>query len=372
MTPETTASPPAIVGTKIIDWTPDFDGMTTQPVMVRGMPDDTYFALPRISASLLSSAAIDDYEFDMAIHTPPDEDGAGMDMLFGKALHAMLLEPIRFRENHIIDKDIGPASIAKMRKAMTANPGKFVLAAGWPEQLLAIYRRCTEHPVVQRIVLSDEARKAEREVVLLWVEHHNGVPVLCKAKLDYWHTGWKAVLDIKTSRDARPSQFERTAEQQHYPLKAAWYKRGIQQIVGVTPKFGWLVMEREKPHRVNTMEPGERCIEQGWGEACKALATIAEYFQRGGVRPPPPKFIDNIDIPAWGRAEPDTFRHLIESLTQPPAQGAAAWPLSQFPKFMKPSPTEEPKSSKSSSESEPARNSKRSSKALGPTDPSMN
>ena len=62
------------------------------------------------------------------------------------------------------------------------------------------------------------------------------------------------IVDLKTSQDASPDAFARTAATFKYHLQAAWYIDGL-HAAGVTPEqtaFAFVVIEKTPPHSVGT------------------------------------------------------------------------------------------------------------------------
>lgn len=301
----------------MIRYTADLDLMQPGPAVVVGMPASVYHAIDRVSASLLAEFHVDEAEGDLYLRTPREPET--MDMAFGTAFHAALLEPEDYAARKLVRNDIGPSAKVGMREAQQANPGRIILARGWEAQIAGIQAKCREHPAVSEIILSDIGRRAFKEVVLLWSETVYGDTVLCKARLDYWHQDWSLCADIKTTNSAKRIDFERLLPKLAYPLKAAWYLRGVRQCgLAARPDFAWLPMERDAPHRVNAIGAAERCLHQGWGEASFALHTLIGYLRRGRtLATPPPRIEEGGDIPVYERVPDEVFAQFTDALDQP-------------------------------------------------------
>lgn len=310
--------------------------MSDQPLVVTGMPEEVYHSIPRFSASILADFAVDEYEGEKAL--AGDGFEASMDMLFGKALHAAVLEPERFEREAVFDDDIGPGSIVKMRKAMAKAPkGVMILAGCWRDHIAGIAERFKAHPILCRLLGSKEQSEAVTEISLFWTEVYNGQRVLCKARLDWWSPKWQAIIDFKTTGSAIRIDFERRIGDQKYMLKAAWYLRGVVKTgLSASPSFGWIAAENKPPYRVHAYEPDPEGIERGWGECAHALSSMIAYLDRGHIQPPPPKFIKGVDAPPYLRVDPASLRSFIAGFDTDTTEGATTWTLEATPRYSRP------------------------------------
>jgi len=317
----------------MIRWNPAFDTMQPGPVAVVGMPAGIYHATERVSASLLAKFHVDEDEGDMYLSQP--ESVGNMAMAFGTAFHSAVLEPEDFAARLLVREDIGPASEVKMAKAQSEHPHRIILANGWLQQIEGIIAKCRRHPAVYELVLSDIGQRAFKELSLFWSETVRGDTVLCKARLDYWHQDWSLCADVKTTASAKRIDFEQVMGKLAYPLRAAWYLRGVQACgLATNPDFVWLPMERSKPHRVDAIGASGRCLDQGWGEACHALHTLIDYLRRGRILTTPPARIqEHGDIPVYHRVPDDFYAayiNLMESPTHTPnTEGMQTWTTSR-------------------------------------------
>jgi hypothetical protein len=72
--------------------------------------------------------------------------------------------------------------------------------------------------------------------------------VKCKCRPDFMTSDGLLVIDVKTTRDASPEEFGKSAWNLGYHLQAAFYRRVISEATGTTPDFIFGCVESEAPH----------------------------------------------------------------------------------------------------------------------------
>ncbi len=101
----------------------------------------------------------------------------------------------------------------------------------------------TTEPAVWRAFDVDGGQS---EVTMVWEDDG----LLCKLRVDRISDDYGVVIDYKTSgQSVEPERFARTAlSGQGYNFGAAWYRRGIHALTGVTPAYLFLAQEVDAPH----------------------------------------------------------------------------------------------------------------------------
>lgn len=179
-------------------------------------------------------------------------------MLLGSALHAAILEPARFAEMVRVAPDVD-----RRTKAGKEEHAAFV--AGLPKGAIVLsgddYQAVRDaQAAVQASILPSLLGAGESEVSIYWGEQWNDKVVGCKARIDWLgHVAGKPdqglIVDIKTTRDASPGAFSRSAAAYGYVHQAAWYMRAAAHLnaIGQCPKIAdYLIVaiEMEAPHAV--------------------------------------------------------------------------------------------------------------------------
>ena len=103
-----------------------------------------------------------------------------------------------------------------------------------------------------------------KEVSVLWTDPFSGLP--CKARPDIL-PGKSVVADIKKTRDASESHFQRAILQFGYHRQAAFYLDGIEKATKERfDIFAFIVVESNPPYRTEVYTLSPEFIEHGRNE----------------------------------------------------------------------------------------------------------
>jgi exodeoxyribonuclease VIII len=238
-------------------------------------------------------------------------DGVAKDpspaMLLGSALHDAILEPARFGEMLRVAPDVD-----RRTKAGKEEHAAFV--ASLPEG--AIVLTADDYDAVRDAQLAVNASMlpnlmgaGESEVSVYWGEQCGDKVVGCKARLDWLgHLAGQPdqglIIDIKTTRDASPSAFARSAAAYGYVHQAAWYMRAAARLnaTGQGPKIAdyfVVAVEMEAPYAVGLYRLSSDDLRaadldnletlQCWAAACEA----DEFWGPTGST------IRTLNVPEW-------------------------------------------------------------------------
>lgn len=251
-----------------------------------------------------------------------DQDKPSLALVMGTLIHGLVLEPqmplpriALVPETYTVPADAKPAKGApgpgetvpwnnrakwcRDWRALQEAAGKIVLDA----EDMATVRECA-----QAVEANDDARELlrkciYRESTLVW-ETVARTP--CKARLDAWGGG--LVVDIKTTTDASPAGFARSAYDLGYHLQAAWYVDLLDYALGIDPPVANLLgieppafyfIAVEKDTRLVTVHHATQDFLQRGREAYgRALEQFEEAWQ-SGVWPGYAPGIHDLDVPAW-------------------------------------------------------------------------
>jgi exodeoxyribonuclease VIII len=227
-------------------------------------------------------------------------------MLLGSALHAAVLEPARFDACVTV-----PPSVDRRTKAgkeayaswlSTTGPNAIVLDADDLQAVLAAAKAISESH------LSDIVGDGESEVSVYWSEDTAHGVVGCKARLD-WFGIVKAspscglIVDIKTTRDASPHAFARSAAAYGYVHQAAWYARAARRLHddGQAPRlcdYIIVAIEMDAPYAVGIYRIAEDDLAAADRDNMDILSRYAacidaRYF------PGPTESMQTLKVPDW-------------------------------------------------------------------------
>ena len=119
-----------------------------------------------------------------------------------------------------------------------------------------------------------------------WREHscrfeRQGVPGRCRPDA----AGYNIIVDLKTTQDASPSEFRRTAATYRYHWQAAWYIDSLTPILGAQPfgacEFVFVVVERQPPYNVGVYTLDDQALDA----ARRGIESALETYAMGDERP---------------------------------------------------------------------------------------
>lgn len=250
--------------------------------LIPDLPEEDYFASPRLSQSqaktLLANPARYKYEL-----TAPREDKAVFDI--GHAAHTLILgtgQPLA-----IVDVD------ARRGKAWTDAAdaaraiGETPLTRKEAEAVHAMRDAVYSHKGARALL----ELAGQSEVSLEWTDED----VDCRARLDRLAAG--AILDLKTSADASPDTFARSAANYGYDIQHAAYTRAVRSVTGDDLPFVFIVVEKTPPHFVALYTLPTEATERGERRWLDAL----DLYKRCTETDTWPAYGDDVNVLPWPR-----------------------------------------------------------------------
>lgn len=231
----------------------------TPPPFVPGifpdMPAETYHAVECMSSGGLKQILKTPQHFRMY----RDKQRTTTDYMdFGTGVHYGVLEPQRWLSDVIrapmVNKrtNAGKAELAEFE---AVHIGKLILSDEDYRRALRCIDAVRSHPMASKLLAG-----AEIEISMFWNDAEYGVP--CKCRWDARNHGM--TIDLKTSVDASPEAFARTAANMFYHVQAAHYMSGGEHVLNETPDaFINIVAESEEPHGVAVYEMPSAAIRMG-------------------------------------------------------------------------------------------------------------
>ena len=184
------------------------------------MTDEEYFDLPHYNRSVIWDA----YKRTPAHSKIGITPTAAMD--FGTAVHRMILQPDTFNKAYgILDDDWvreskKPKATKKWKEAQAKveKDGVTLITQKEHNQYNACLTSAYDHPFASNLLCDSSA---SREVVTTWTDDFTELDLKCKYDLISTVGGY--VADVKTTKDASPEGFARSAANFGYPFQAAFY-----------------------------------------------------------------------------------------------------------------------------------------------------
>jgi len=222
----------------------------------------------------------------------PEEEKPAL--IFGRLAHTLMFEPEKFERDFVespkFDRRTKEGKAGHEAFSLSVNGRTPVLADAIIEAQMLV-DAAKLHPNVDALL----AMPGQAETVFVWQDAETGV--MCKCRPD-WVTedGW--ILDLKSTTDATPEAFGRSAFNYRYHVQASYYIDGYYAATGNTPKgFVFIAVEKEQPNYVAVYYATDEQIELGRIAYKKDLQVYAECKRTGIWNAPAPA--KPLQLPAY-------------------------------------------------------------------------
>lgn len=266
---------------------------TYGPGLHLGIPELEYHALPGLASTgiknMLRSPA--HYQHSLKHRT----EKAVFDV--GHAAHAKILGVgmgiVEYPDEHLTPS--GNVSTKATTVAWASGQRAAGLVPVAPNEVRAV------EAMAEAVLAHPEARPlfegGSPEVSLLWDDDQTGVRL--RGRIDYLHQGPLAV-DLKTTRNADPREFARTAVNLGYAEQAVHYTNGLAatRAWGDTTRFVHVLVEKEPPHLVSVVELDDVFRFIAAQRVRRAIDTYAACLATGEW-PGYPSTVHTIAAPIW-------------------------------------------------------------------------
>lgn len=219
-------------------------------------------------------------------------------LLFGAAVHKMLLEPETFDTEFAVAPEVDRRT-KDGREAysafLAAFEGRSVISQADFDKAVEMARKAVDAPFVKKLLAG------EREKPFYWTDDLTGEP--CKIRVDCLTTigGKPVIVDYKTTADASTDAFMRSAINYGYDFQAGMYCEGVEKATGQKPLFVFIAQEKTAPYAVNILQADELMVKRGYDifreligiyHECKTTGNWYGYLGAYNV-------INNLSLPAW-------------------------------------------------------------------------
>lgn len=136
------------------------------------------------------------------------------------------------------------------------------------------------------------------ERTLVWDEDG----VTCRARLDWLFDDHSVIDDLKTtSKSANPETWSRTVYSMGYDVQAAFYRRGVRALTGVTPDFRLVVVETTEPYALSVISLDPAGLALADEKAQVAIDVWRDCLARDSW-PGYPRQVCFAELPGWEEA----------------------------------------------------------------------
>jgi exodeoxyribonuclease VIII len=196
-------------------------------------------------------------------------------MRLGTATHCAILEPERFSAEYIALPE-GLDRRTKEGKQAYAD----LLATGAElltsdDMSLVVNMACAFRDNATSRALFDRKHVVEQSIFA----EVNGVA--CKCRPDFMTADGLMVMDVKTTSDASPESFGKSAWSLGYHIQAAFYRRVIQSATGITPEFIFGCVESDRPYLTAYYTVPQYLLDYADGVIDALLEQYAECLRSG-------------------------------------------------------------------------------------------
>ena len=220
----------------------------TEPGIYDGISNKDYHAHPAIGSTSLKTLATRTpahYQWDQK--HPKHSDA----FTIGTAAHSLILEDDT-SGIVVVAADNWLTKAAKEEKAEALAAGKQPLLIKEMAQVVGMRDAVMTHPVARELFTGHRA-----EASVFWDE--NGLPLKCRP--DAWQPS--RLVDLKTTINADPREFGKTAYNFGYHQSAAHYIDGVKVATGEDLPFTFVLVEKTAPYLVSVVELDPEAIEIG-------------------------------------------------------------------------------------------------------------
>lgn len=282
------------------------------PGIHRGIDEAIYHSWPAASAHRLAMLDRSPAHLKYAVE---NRDPPTPSQIVGTALHCAVLQPRVFGYSYLTapacsavtakgkpcsngakDKFGGQWLCGVHSKDQTAdNHGKTIISAEDYEDVAGMASTIESHQHASAALLRSPV--ADRELSIVWTDL--ATKVLCRGRIDaLCDDASGLIVDIKTTRDARPQSFERDILNYKYHIQAAMYLRGLAVLGQPRDSYGIIAVENEPPYAVAFYQLNAEALELGDAQANELLKKYAEC-ESTKKYPGYAESINWIGLPTW-------------------------------------------------------------------------
>lgn len=201
------------------------------------MTNEQYHKSPALSCSGLKHFIKSPAHYLNYRETPPESTPA---MELGSYIHSIILEPETVKEYAIQPEGLSLAT--KDGKEWKANnEGKTIIKYADHVNAMQMLDQVINNQMCKTILSNGIAESS-----IFWTDEESGVE--CRCRPDYINAELKIIVDLKTTIDASPEAFTKSAWSMQYHLQAAFYQRGVFQATGEWHDWLFIAIEKGNPY----------------------------------------------------------------------------------------------------------------------------
>lgn len=227
------------------------------------------------------------YKYEKSHPSEPTET-----MLLGSVLHKLILEEKDFTSEYAVapvcDRRT-KAGKAKYGDFIADSENKTIITSDMYAKAVTIADAVKSNHIVKKLLCSGKAEQS-----YFWEE--NGIQ--CKCRPDYLKEN--LIIDLKSTTDASPEAFMKSAYNYRYHVQAWWYLNGLRKYGINVEEFIFIAFEKDPPYAVCVYAADDLMLELGEIEAKRNFKTYCECAESNnwyGYEKHPE--IHSLSLPEW-------------------------------------------------------------------------
>jgi exodeoxyribonuclease VIII len=209
------------------------------------------------------------------------DDETTRTLLAGRALHVAALEPSKFRQQFAVKPEDAKRNSKKGLEIydafVAANEGKEIITQDEAAMIVGICKAIRANAKAAELLYEGEA---VNEQAIRWIDVATGIR--CRAKMDRFGRERLTIVDIKSTTDATPDEFTRSAYNYGYHTQASYYVHGVAKAFGVNVndvQFVFVACAKEPPYEVGIYELDDDFLSLGAYTNAKRLRDLRECYE---------------------------------------------------------------------------------------------
>ena len=231
------------------------------------MTNSEYHANKAVSKSDLDLINRSPLHYINAAQNPKEQTES---MLFGSVVHKLVLEPETFAAEYIAapkcDRRTKEGK-ARWQEFIDNITTETVISEEMLTEATAVAEAIRKNPVADKLLKGGKSEES-----YFWTDSVTGIE--CKCRPDYLRPDG-IVVDLKTTENASPEKFVKSAYDYRYYVQAWWYLHGLKQCGIDAHDFIFIAVEKKPPYAVCVYAADDLMLQLGEREAVENLRTYA-------------------------------------------------------------------------------------------------
>lgn len=245
------------------------DAAIALPSIIKDMPNEVYHAHESISKSGLDLILRSPAHYRFRERSEPTRA-----MHLGTAAHTAILEPARFTNEYVLLKQVKDRRASEYKQAVEMHGAERVLVAGEADLVSGMQ----ESVLSNKLVMNWLGAGGQAELSMFALDPETGVTV--RIRPDFLTTSG-AMLDLKTTTDARPDAFSKSILNYNYHMQAAFYMDVYKWATGeASDSFRFIVVEKDMPHATMMYRLDDTAMLEGRKLYREALRVYADCLEK--------------------------------------------------------------------------------------------